>query len=88
MSITTVRRNGHVTIPAEIRRAAHLEEGDELEIEIVEDGLFIRRHEADRDPPYYWTPEWDAKIQEALDAVTAGETVYYDTDEEFLASLK
>jgi AbrB family looped-hinge helix DNA binding protein len=86
--ITTLRRKGYLTIPAEIRRAAKLEEGDELEIEIVDDGLFIRRHDVDRDPPYYGTPEWDAKVKEALDAVEAGETVYYDSDEEFLASFK
>ena len=33
---------GRVTIPAEIRQAARLEEGDEVDVEIVEDGILLR----------------------------------------------
>jgi len=31
-----------VTIPAEIRQAARLEEGDEVDVEIVEYGILLR----------------------------------------------
>ena len=54
----------------------------------MDDGVLLRRHEVESDPPYYGTPEWDAKVQEALDAVAAGETTYYDSEEEFLASFE
>jgi len=88
MMTTILRRNGALTIPSDVRQAAHLDEGDEIEFEVVEGGVFIRRREIDGDPPYYGTPEWDAKVKEALEAVAAGETTYYDSDEEFLASFK
>jgi len=36
MSSTIIRAKGQLTIPAEIREAAYLEEGDPVEVEIVE----------------------------------------------------
>jgi hypothetical protein len=42
----------------------------------------------DRDPPYYGTAEWDEKVREALEAVAFGQTTYFDSDEEFLASFE
>lgn len=41
-----------------------------------------------RNPPYYGTLEWNEGVREARDAVASGETTYYDSDEEFLASFK
>ncbi len=86
--IATVGRNGEVTIPSEVRAAAHLDEGDEVEVELTEDGILLRLREDDLpDPWYYGTPEWQEGIDRALADVEAGRMTYYDSTEEFLAAL-
>jgi antitoxin PrlF len=86
--IATIRRHGQLTIPAGVRRAAALDEGDEVEFEVTEQGILLRRVEfADRDPWYYGTPGWEEGLKRALAEVEAGQTTYHDSDEEFLAAL-
>jgi hypothetical protein len=60
----------------------------EIECEVTEEGAIRQRRVIDQDPPYYGTPEWDAKVKEAIEAVDAGKTEYCDSDEELLASFK
>ena len=38
----TIDRAGRVVLPQQIRRHFHLEAGDELELEVVPDGIFLR----------------------------------------------
>jgi antitoxin PrlF len=86
--IATIGSNGEVIIPLEVRDAAHLDEGDQVEIEVTEDGVLLRLHVDDLpDPWYYDTPEWDEGIQRALADVEAGRTTFYGSDEEFIAAL-
>ncbi|MGH3849827.1 MAG: AbrB/MazE/SpoVT family DNA-binding domain-containing protein [Pseudonocardiaceae bacterium] len=42
MARTTLRAKGQLTLPEEIRTAAHLVEGDLLDAEITEDGILLR----------------------------------------------
>ena len=42
MARTKLSKRGVITLPAEIRAAARLEEGDPIEVEIVEDGILLR----------------------------------------------
>jgi AbrB family looped-hinge helix DNA binding protein len=37
MARTTLRRKGQITLPAQIREALHVEDGDEIEFEITPD---------------------------------------------------
>jgi antitoxin PrlF len=86
--IATIGRNGEVIIPPEVRDAAHLDEGDEVEIEVTEDGVLLRLSVDDLpDPWYYDTPEWEEGVKRALAEVDAGKTTFYGSDEEFLAAL-
>lgn len=90
--LATIGRNGEVTLPAEVRAAAHLDEGDEVEVELTEDGILLRvREDEDEDdlpdPSYYESPEWQAGLKRALEDVEAGRTTFYASDEEFLAAL-
>ncbi len=41
--ISTVTRKGQITIPAEMRRALDLAEGDKVEISLEVDGVRLRR---------------------------------------------
>ncbi|MDH5428697.1 MAG: AbrB/MazE/SpoVT family DNA-binding domain-containing protein [Nitrospirota bacterium] len=40
--LVKVRRAAQITLPREIRQAAHLEEGDYLEAEVIESGILLR----------------------------------------------
>ena len=41
---TTVRDKGQITIPAEVRKAAGLVEGDSVEVKMTADGILLKPH--------------------------------------------
>lgn len=85
---TVVRSKGQITIPAGIRKAAHLAEGDPVEVEMVEEGILIRPQKViDATQAWFWTPTWQAGEYEASQQIDAGAGDIYGSDEEFLASL-
>jgi AbrB family looped-hinge helix DNA binding protein len=88
MSITTIRGKGQVTIPAEIREAAHLEEGDPVEVELVAEGILLRpRKVIDATQAWFWTPAWQTGEREAADDLAAGRSRVFESSEDFLDSL-
>jgi AbrB family looped-hinge helix DNA binding protein len=87
--VTTVRAKGQVTIPAAVREAARLEEGDPVEVELVEDGILLRPMKLiDASQAWFWTPEWQAMEREADEDIAAGRVTRFESDEEFLAALR
>ncbi len=89
MARTKLSKRGVLTLPAEIRAAARLEEGDPIEVEIVEDGILLRPQKViDASQAWYWTPEWQAKEREADEDIAAGRVEYFDSDEAFIAALR
>jgi len=42
MALVKVRRAAQITLPREIRDAAHLEEGDYLEAQLTSEGILLR----------------------------------------------
>jgi AbrB family looped-hinge helix DNA binding protein len=87
--IATIGRNGEVIIPSEVRDAAHLDEGDQVEIEVTEDGVLLRLRVDDLpDPWYYDTAEWEAGVKQALAEAEAGTGTIYESGEEFLEALR
>ena len=89
MSATVVRKKGTVTIPAEIRRAARLAEGDLVEVEITADGILLRPKKLiDATQTWFWEPAWQAKEREADEDAAAGRLERFESDEEFLAALE
>jgi antitoxin PrlF len=89
MSGTVFRGKGQVTIPSEIRRAAHLEEGDPIEVEIVAEGILLRpRKIIDATQAWFWAPAWQAGEAEAAAEAARGEGRVFVSGDEFLASLE
>ena len=85
---TTVRSKGQITIPAGIRKAARLEDGDPIEVEMVEDGILLKpRKVIDATQAWFWTPKWQAGEAEASRQIADGKVETYESDEAFLASL-
>ena len=86
---TTMRQRGQVTIPAEIRRAAGLEEGDPVEVEIVADGILLRPKKIiDATQAWFWTPTWQAGEREASEQIEAGQGTVFEDSAAFLRSLE
>lgn len=82
-------RDGHVEIPDDIRQAAQLSEGEELEAEITAVGILLRTAQPlDPDQAWFWTPEWQAGEREADEDIKAGRGRIFYSDEEFLAALE
>ena len=66
MARTTVRAKGQITLPDEIRKAAHVEEGDLLEAELTPEGILLRPQKViDATQAWFWSPEWQAGEREA-----------------------
>ncbi len=88
MSSTVVRGKGQITIPSDIRKAARLEEGDPVEVEIVEDGILLRPCKViDATQAWFWTPDWQAREREAAADLAARRGRVFESSEEFLSSL-
>jgi len=88
MSISIVRSKGQITLPREVREAAHLEEGDPVEIEVVDEGILLRPKKViDSTQAWFWTPSWQRGEAEAEADIAAGRVSIFKSDDEFLASL-
>ena len=86
---TTIRAKGQLTIPAEIREQAHLEEGDPVEIEVVPEGILLRPQKViDATQAWFWTPAWQAREAEADADLAAGRLERFESDEELLGALR
>jgi AbrB family looped-hinge helix DNA binding protein len=69
VALVKIRRAAQITLPRDIREAAHLEEGDYLEAEVTPSGAVLLRpvDVAGREP----TPEQEAEILAAVDEARA-----------------
>lgn len=89
MSRTSMRAKGQITLPDDVRRAAHLEEGDLLEAEITADGILLRPQKLiDATQAWFWNPEWQSGEREAEADRDAGRLTEFATGEELLESLR
>ena len=58
-ALVKVRRAAQITLPREIRQAAHLKEGDYLEAEVTDSGILLRPVSIGSREP---TPQQEAEI--------------------------
>ncbi len=79
MPVSVIRAKGQVTIPLDVREAAHLKEGDPIEIEITPDGILLRPQKLiDASQAWFWTREWQQGEHEASDDIKAGRVTTFD----------
>lgn len=88
-SVTTIRSKGQITIPRTIRRVLGVEEGDQVEFDVMPDGTVTLRgmKMIPADQAWFWTPGWQAGERAADADIAAGRTEYFDSAEAFLAAL-
>jgi AbrB family looped-hinge helix DNA binding protein len=89
ITLTKVTRNGQVTLPAAVRRALHVEEGDYVEVRVTEDSVVLTPKKLiDKSQAYFWSPSWQAAEREADADVAAGRIREAETVEDLLADLE
>ena len=89
MARATLRARGQLTLPEEIRIAAHLEEGDLLEAELTADGILLRPQKLiDATQSWFWASAWQAGERQADEDRAAGRVESFDSAEEFVAGLE
>jgi antitoxin PrlF len=86
--LTRLRAKGQITIPEDVRRAVHIEEGDYLEMTVQDDVVVLRpRTVVPKAQAWFWQREWQAGEREASDDIHAGRTTSFDSQEALLESL-
>jgi AbrB family looped-hinge helix DNA binding protein len=88
MARTTLRAKGQLTLPDELRKAAHLEEGDLLDAELTPDGILLRPQKLiDATQTWFWTAEWQAGEREADTDLNAGRVETFDSADKFIGAF-
>jgi len=86
--MTRLRAKGQITLPSRVREAAHLEEGDPIEIQVVSDGILLRPKKViDSAQAWFWTKSWQEGEAAASADIAAGRVTRSDSSQEFLAAL-
>lgn len=89
MARAVLRSKGQITLPAAVRKALRIDEGDDVSFEITEDGVVLRGMKSiPMDQAWFWTPEWQAGEREADADIAAGRGTIYLSTEEFIEHLK
>jgi antitoxin MazE len=88
-SITKVTRHGQVTLPAEIRRQANVEEGDILGVRLEGNLIVLTpKRLIDKSQAYFWTEEWQEAEREAESDIDEGRVEAYETVDDLIAALE
>ncbi|GAI20097.1 unnamed protein product [marine sediment metagenome] len=83
-----VTRHGQITLPASVRKELGVEEGDLLEIEIIDEkAVLIPKKLVDKSQAYFWTKEWQEAEKEASEDIKAGRVKTFDSAEELIKDL-
>ena len=90
-----LRDKGQLTLPSEVRRALHVESGDDVEFVVHYDpeqhGVMYVQVQGLKtipaDQAWFWTEEWQAGEREASEEAAAGKGTVYGSPEEMFAAL-
>ena len=84
-----VARRGQITLPASLRKAAQIQEGDYLRF-MVKDGNIsvVVQKLVDRDQAYFWTREWQEGEREADEDIRMGRLKIFDSVDDMIAELR
>jgi antitoxin PrlF len=84
-----VRAKAQLTLPEEIRRALHINEGDEVEFSVHNDGTITVRGYVSipTDQAWFFTPEWLDGEREAEEEIAAGQGRLHESADDMFAHL-
>ncbi|MFH0847592.1 MAG: AbrB/MazE/SpoVT family DNA-binding domain-containing protein [Chloroflexota bacterium] len=83
-----VTRHGQITLPARVRKSMGIEEGDLIEIEMIDERVvLVPKRLVDKSQAYFWTKKWQEGEKEADSDIKAGRIRVYDSAEELMKDL-
>jgi AbrB family looped-hinge helix DNA binding protein len=84
-----VTRHGQITLPAPIRRKLGIEEGDLVEIEVVDEkAVLVPKRLVDKNQAYFWAKKWQEAERGADEDIKAGRVKVFDSAEELVKDLE
>lgn len=84
-----LRKNAQLTLPTQIRKSAHLEDGDILDCE-VRDGQIVLTPKKliDKRDTWFWSAEWQQAEAQAQKDIQDGNTSEFESVDDLLGHLK
>jgi AbrB family looped-hinge helix DNA binding protein len=83
-----LRDRGQITLPAEVRTALHIDEGDDVSFEVTEHGVLMRGLTmVPADQAWFWTKSWQAGERQASEDIEAGRIKTSRSAADFLDGL-
>ena len=83
-----VTRHGQITLPVSVRKELGVEEGDLIEIEVVEEhAVLMPKKLVDKSQAYFWTKEWQEAEKEASEDIKAGRIKTFESAEKLIEDL-
>ena len=89
-ALLTLRRNGQITLPADVRRRMRVTEGDVFLVEVRDDDAIVLRKKSpvDASQAYFWTDEWQRGEREAQDDIRRARVKRIRSAKALVANLK
>jgi len=87
-ALTKVTRNGQITLPAAVRRAAGIKEGDLVAVTIEGDTItLVPKRLVDKSQAYFWSDAWQQAEREASEDIAQGRVRSFSEVEALIAAL-
>jgi AbrB family looped-hinge helix DNA binding protein len=88
-TLTKVTRNGQITLPAAVRRAAGIQEGDLVAVTIEGDTItLVPKRLVDKSQAYFWSAGWQQAEREASEDIAQGRLRSFNDVEGLIAALE
>jgi len=88
--VLTLRRNGQITLPSEVRRRMRVSEGDVFVAEVrAPDEIVLRKQSVvDASQAYFWTDEWRRGEREAQEDIRRRRVKRFRSAKALISDLK
>jgi len=84
-----VTRHGQITLPSSVRKSLGIEEGDLIEIEIVDEkAVLVPKKLIDKSQAYFWTKKWQEAEKAADEDIKAGRVKTFKSAKDLLEDLE
>ena len=87
--IVQIKKHHVITLGQEVRKELNLNEGDILEVSVVDGKLVLEPQKLiQADQQWFWTEKWQTGEGEAQAEIDAGRIKNFDSTEDFLEDLR
>ncbi len=84
-----VTRHGQITLPVQVRKSLGIEEGDLVEIEVIDEkAVLVPKRLVDKNQAYFWTKKWQEGEKEADEDIKTGRVKEFGSAEELIKDLE